>query len=178
MPLTPSLKLRIPLPRPFMSSGIFLPPKNSRAINTMKIISWVPIPNIITCVLSIWQTDNRRRFAAACPALLCENPGRHHRNCLIEKYHRQHKRQWYFLPSVCSKSGGNGQQYGFKQDGGEWTKGRHPEHQGIDKRWSYRRHQSGFPSVFISTDKSEEIDGKVGAIRYCPLQIMRLPDKS
>lgn len=38
----PCLKLFTPLPTPFISSGIFLPPKRSRITRTMTIISPVP----------------------------------------------------------------------------------------------------------------------------------------
>ncbi len=79
-PFTPSLKLRTPLPRPFISSGIFLPPKNSRTISTMKIISCVPIPNIIFSFMKFTVFSSHRwsnsewhfgyfRLAACRPAI-------------------------------------------------------------------------------------------------------------
>ena len=41
-PFTPSLKFFTPLPIPFISSGIFLPPKSNKTIMAMMIISPVP----------------------------------------------------------------------------------------------------------------------------------------
>lgn len=38
-PFIPSLKLRTPLPRPFISSGIFLPPNSNNTTRAMTIIS-------------------------------------------------------------------------------------------------------------------------------------------
>ena len=39
LPFMPSLKLRTPLPSPFISSGIFLPPKSSSTTSAMTTIS-------------------------------------------------------------------------------------------------------------------------------------------
>ena len=51
----PSLKLLTPLPNPFISSGIFFPPKNKRTINAMNNISCIPNPknNNVPVILSI-----------------------------------------------------------------------------------------------------------------------------
>lgn len=46
MPFIPSLNDFTPRPRPFMSSGIFFPPKKSRTTMAMSSTSWKPMPPI------------------------------------------------------------------------------------------------------------------------------------
>lgn len=57
-----SLKLRTPFPSPPINSGIFLPPKNNRSISAIKIISYVPIPNIILFYKSILFITSLTQF--------------------------------------------------------------------------------------------------------------------
>ena len=173
----PSLKLRTPLPKPFINSGIFLPPKNSRMTKPISRTSCIPIPPINKGIIILFAdyvvndkptAYNLQQHARQADSEIldggvertAEGPFAQGSYDLVESHDPGKQSQGRFLESGGSITGTQDQKARFEEDGRKDVGCRHPEKEVVEQGRSQSRQKTHFPTILIGSDQGEEINGQ------------------